>query len=99
MAPPSSLRFYSNSTDSERVIQGADATINDSLSFLDFKKHKPDAPVKVVATEANADYSGVIIRKGEPELLAAINKALADIKADGTYDAISKKYFGEDVSK
>ncbi|HWU60553.1 MAG TPA: amino acid ABC transporter substrate-binding protein [Ensifer sp.] len=76
-----------------------DATINDSLSFLDFKKHKPDAPVKVVATEANADYSGIIIRKGEPELLAAINKALADIKADGTYDAISKKYFGEDVSK
>ena len=77
----------------------ADATINDSLSFLDFKKHKPDAPVKVVATEANADYSGVIIRKGEPELLAAINKALAEIKADGTYDAISKKYFGQDVSK
>jgi cystine transport system substrate-binding protein len=77
----------------------ADATINDSLSFLDFKKHKPDAPVKVVATEANADFSGIIIRKGEPELLEAINKALADIKADGTYDAISKKYFGEDVSK
>jgi cystine transport system substrate-binding protein len=77
----------------------ADATINDSLSFLDFKKHKPEAPVKIVAQEANADYSGVIIRKGEPELLAAINKALADIKADGTYDAISKKYFGADVSK
>lgn len=77
----------------------ADATINDSLSFLDFKKHKPDAPVKVVATEANADYSGVIIRKGEPELLAAIDKALAEMKADGTYQAISQKYFGEDVSK
>jgi L-cystine transport system substrate-binding protein len=77
----------------------ADATINDSLSFLDFKKHKPDAPVKIVDTEANADYSGVIIRKGEPELLAAINKALEDIKADGTYDAISGKYFGQNVSK
>ena len=77
----------------------ADATINDSLSFLDFKKHKPDAPVKIVAQQANADFSAVIIRKGEPELLAAINKALADIKADGTYDKISKKYFGQDVSK
>ena len=77
----------------------ADATINDSLSFLDFKKHKPDAPVKVVATEANADYSGIIIRKGEPELLAAINKALADIKADGTYKKISDTYFGQDVSQ
>ena len=77
----------------------ADATINDSLSFLDFKKHKPDANVKIVAEQENADYSGIIIRKGEPELLEAINKALADIKADGTYEKISDKYFGQDVSK
>jgi L-cystine transport system substrate-binding protein len=77
----------------------ADATINDSLSFLDFKKHKPDAPVKIVAQQKDADYSGVIMRKGEPELLDAINKALADIKADGTYAKISDKYFGQDVSK
>ncbi|MCQ1776147.1 amino acid ABC transporter substrate-binding protein [Neorhizobium galegae] len=77
----------------------ADATINDSLSFLDFKKQKPDAPVKIAAQQDNADYSGIIIRKGEPELLEAINKALADIKADGTYQKISDKYFGQDVSK
>jgi cystine transport system substrate-binding protein len=82
------------------VLNGrADATINDSLSFLDFKKHKPDAPVKIVAQQENADFSGIIIRKGEPELLEAINKALADIKADGTYKKISDKYFGQDVSK
>lgn len=77
----------------------ADATINDSLSFLDFKKQKPAAPVKVVAEQANAEYSGIIIRKGEPELLAAINKALTEIKADGTYAKIADKYFGQDVSK
>ncbi|CDZ26609.1 Extracellular solute-binding protein polar amino acid transport system [Neorhizobium galegae bv. officinalis] len=77
----------------------ADATINDSLSFLDFKKQKPDAPVKIAAQQDNAEYSGIIIRKGEPELLEAINKALADIKADGTYQKISDKYFGQDVSK
>lgn len=77
----------------------ADATINDSLSFLDFKKKKPDAPVKIAAEQANADYSGIIVRKGEPELLDAINKALTEIKADGTYETISQKYFGADVSK
>jgi len=82
------------------VLNGrADATLNDSLSFLDFKKHKPDAKVKIVATEDNADYSGVIVRKGNPKLVEAINKALTDIKADGTYAAISSKYFGADVSK
>jgi cystine transport system substrate-binding protein len=77
----------------------ADATINDSLSFLDFKKHKPDANVKIVAQQENADFSGVIVRKGEPQLLGAINKALDDIKADGVYKKISDKYFGQDVSK
>ena len=77
----------------------ADATINDSLSFFDFKKQQPDAPVKIAATQADADYSGVLIAKGKPELLAAINEALAGIKADGTYATISEKYFGEDVSQ
>lgn len=77
----------------------ADATVNDSLSFLDFKKHKPDANVKIAATQDNADFSGIIIRKGEPDLLAAINKALVTIKADGTYKQIADKYFGQDVSK
>jgi cystine transport system substrate-binding protein len=82
------------------VIQGrADATINDSLSFFDFKKQQPDANLKIVATEANADYSGVLLAKGKPELLAAINEALAAIKQDGTYAQISQKYFGEDVSQ
>ena len=77
----------------------ADATINDSLSFLDFKKHKPDAPVKIAAEQEDADYSGIIFRKGDPELKAAINDALAKIKADGTYQKIADKYFGQDVSK
>jgi cystine transport system substrate-binding protein len=77
----------------------ADATINDSLSFYDFKKQKPDAPVKIVAEKADADHSGILVRKGDAELVAEINKALADIKADGTYEKISQKYFGQDVSK
>ena len=82
------------------VVQGrADATINDSLSFLDFKKQKPDANVKIAAEQADADHSGIIFRKGDPELKAAIDKALADIKADGTYQKIADTYFGQDVSK
>jgi cystine transport system substrate-binding protein len=77
----------------------ADATINDSLSFYDFKKHKPDADVKIAAQEENADHSGVIVRKGDPELVAAINKAIADMKADGAYKKIADTYFGQDVSR
>ena len=82
------------------VVQGrADATINDSLSFFDFKTQQPDANVKIVATQADADFSGVLLAKDKPELLQAINEALAAIKEDGTYAEISQKYFGEDVSQ
>jgi cystine transport system substrate-binding protein len=85
----------------ELLLSGrVDATINDNLSFLDFKKHKPDAKVKIVASDKSAEFSesGVLVRKGSPELVAAINKALADIKADGTYKKLSVKYFGTDLS-
>lgn len=77
----------------------ADATINDNLSFLDFHKQKPDAPVEVVATQDDASASGIIVQKDNPDLVAAINKALADMKSDGTYETISQKYFGADVSR
>lgn len=80
------------------VNRRADATINDSLSFYDFKKQQPNAPVKIAATQAEAAYSGIIVRKGQPELVAAINRALEEIKADGTYRRLSEKYFGTDVS-
>jgi L-cystine transport system substrate-binding protein len=77
----------------------ADATVNDSLSFLDFHKQKPSAPVKIVAEQTDADASGIIMRKDNPALKAALDKALEDIKADGSYAAIAQKYFGADVSK
>ena len=81
------------------VTKRADATINDSLSFYDFKKQKPDAPVKIVAEKDNAEASGIIVRKGDPEFVAAINKALDEIRADGTYQKLADKYFGQDVSR
>jgi len=82
------------------VSQGrADATINDRLFFLDYKKQKPNVPLLIVAEHQDVDYQGVIVRKGNPELVAAINKALKDLKADGTYLKISQKYFGEDISR
>ncbi|WP_308636842.1 amino acid ABC transporter substrate-binding protein [Paenibacillus silvisoli] len=76
-----------------------DATINDKLSFLDLKKQRPDVPIKVVDETDNASQSGLLFRKDNAELVSAVNKAIADMKADGTYLNISNTYFGEDVSK
>ena len=76
-----------------------DATINDSLSYLDYKTQRPDAPIKVAAELDTKDESGILFNKGNQELVDAVNKSLADMKADGTYLKISQKWFGEDVSK
>jgi L-cystine transport system substrate-binding protein len=76
-----------------------DATINDSLSYLDYKTQRPDALIKVAAELDTKDESGILFNKGNQELVDAVNKALADMKADGTYLKISQKWFSEDVSK
>jgi cystine transport system substrate-binding protein len=76
-----------------------DATVNDSLSFLDFKKQKPDTPIKVVDEVDMNIQIGIMFNKGNKELVDAVNKALDDIKADGTYLKIAEKWFGEDVSE
>jgi polar amino acid transport system substrate-binding protein len=37
------------------------------------------------------------VKKGNSTLITAYNKALAEILADGSYKAISEKYFKEDI--
>lgn len=39
------------------------------------------------------DGAGIAVRKGDKELREAINKAIAQIRADGTYKKINDKYF------
>jgi cystine transport system substrate-binding protein len=76
-----------------------DATINDGLSYLDLKKQKPDVKIKVVDETTEASQNGALFQKGNEELVKAVNDALSAMKSDGTYLAISEKYFGADVSK
>lgn len=81
------------------VTKRVDVTINDSLTALDYLKNKPDAPIQIVARADDASQSGLMFRKGNPELVEAVNQALQAMVDDGTYLEISEKWFGEDVSK
>ena len=83
----------------ELVLAGrADATLNDDVTFYDYKKAKPDAKVKFVATSDEVNVSGVMIRKGNEEFVNAIDTALDELRAEGKLKEISEKYFGVDVS-
>jgi lysine-arginine-ornithine-binding protein len=45
----------------------------------------------------HGEGAGIAIRKGEDELREALNKAIQDIRADGTYEKIQSKYFAYDI--
>ena len=78
-----------------------DATVNDELTFLDYEKNDPTAAaaVKVGATTDDVSESAFVVRQGSDDLVAAIDTALDDLRADGTLASISEKYFGQDVSQ
>ncbi|RDL47100.1 L-cystine-binding protein FliY [Ensifer sp. M14] len=59
---------------------------------------KSNAPIEQIKDDKLPRYDiGIAIRKDNPELAAAMQKALDDMMADGTYEAISKKWIGQDI--
>jgi cystine transport system substrate-binding protein len=81
------------------ITKRIDATVNDSLSYLDFKKQRPEAPIKVAAEMEADSQNGLLFNKGNEALVEAVNQALSEMTEDGTYLKISEKWFGEDVSR
>lgn len=86
----------------DMVLSGrVDATLNAEVSFYDYLGEHPDAAIKIVALTEEASQVSIPVRKGDETkaLREAINKALADMAADGTLSALSLKYFGQDITK
>lgn len=76
-----------------------DAIVNDKLTYLDFAETTPNSGLKIAAETSDKSESAFALPKGATALTDAINKALAELTADGTLSKISNKYFGADVSK
>jgi cystine transport system substrate-binding protein len=76
-----------------------DATVNDELTFLDYETTEGDTGLEIAATTEDEARNAFAFRTGSDSLIKAVDKALADLRADGTLAEISEKYFGEDVSR
>ncbi|CAG8870036.1 L-cystine-binding protein FliY [Pseudomonas fluorescens] len=74
-----------------------DAILIDRLAALEYAKKAQDTAL--TGEKFSRLESGIALRKGEPELLGALNKALATLRSDGTLAKLSEKYFGADVTK
>ncbi|MBQ3668400.1 MAG: transporter substrate-binding domain-containing protein [Clostridia bacterium] len=77
-----------------------DATINSADTFASYKAENPDAPIVIVAQADTANSVVIVMKSGDESatLLAEINKAIAELKADGTLSQLSIKYFGTDMT-
>jgi cystine transport system substrate-binding protein len=76
-----------------------DATVNDELTFLDYEKTSGDTSLEIAAKTEDEARNAFAFRTGSDDLAAAVDKALAALRKDGTLAEISEKYFGEDVSR
>ena len=81
------------------VLNGrADATLNANVSFYDYLSVHPDAELKVAAETDDASNVAIPIRKDEAAFKEAVDKAVTELREDGTLKALSEKFFGEDIT-
>ena len=74
-----------------------DATVNDTLAVAEYQKARSDSAVKIAGTTGDTSEQAFAARK-DSGLIADVNRALDELRADGTLKQISDKYFGSDVS-
>jgi cystine transport system substrate-binding protein len=75
-----------------------DAALNDSL-MVAYLLTNSKLPIKAGARVGSIERMGIPFQKGNPQLKAALNKALAEADADGSLKKVSLKWFGTDVSR
>lgn len=82
----------------ELVLQKrADGTIHDRVTFLTYLKEQPDAPIKLVEGKTSSSEIALILNQGNEEFREALNAIIKKRLEDGTFAAISEKYFGDNV--
>lgn len=89
------VRKYKSMNDylQDLVNKRLDVIMNDQL-VLGYNIKAKNLPVKIVSGIINEDQIGMEIKKGNSDFVEAVNQILADIKKDGTYETIYKKWFG-----
>lgn len=74
---------------------GCEAVLNDRPVNLYFMSNSKNADEFVEINELmDAEDMAMVIPKNNEELLTKVNKALAELKANGTYEQIYNKWFG-----
>jgi len=72
-----------------------DVIINDQL-LVSYNIKENNLPIKVASDILKVDEVGMAVNKGNEDFVEKVNEALSEMKEDGTYKEIYKKWFGSD---
>ncbi|HLN65381.1 MAG TPA: ABC transporter substrate-binding protein [Symbiobacteriaceae bacterium] len=94
------IRSFKGATDAFLEVKNGrgDVIVIDEPVGLYYAK-KDAATFAVTGRAMDAEPIGVAIRKEDNDLKAAIDKAVQDLRADGTYSKIATEWFGGELGK
>lgn len=93
------VEFEDLATEQQGLATGQiDAAVNDLPVWLDYIKKNPGKFEVGAEFDTGEQYGFGIKKGGNPKLLATVNKVLDAAKADGTYDSVYEKWFGQKPS-
>ena len=102
--PDATLKLYPTSDEYKLDMSNGriDAVIDDIVVLKQWTDSKDGSCCKIlqpleVDPVINGEGAGIAVRKGDDALREKLNKAIAAIRADGTYKKIQDKYFDFDV--
>ena len=92
---PGELKTYKSETDAfQDLVNGnLDAIVTDGIS-ASFNIKQSHLPLRLVETPLSNLQKAWAIKKGKPNLVKAVNKAIADMIADGTYTKLTADFVG-----
>jgi polar amino acid transport system substrate-binding protein len=92
------VRTFQKDTDALQnlLAHRVDAWVSDRLTALYVARQNPDFNLQV-GDALFKERDGIAIAKGDSALRDAVNVAIGVILANGTYAAIAKRHFGQDV--
>ncbi len=94
--PDVQLREFDHN--SEALLELRKGGVDAVVCSIPVAKHyiatEKDANVRLVEQPLHQQTLGIAVQKGNTELLEKVKKALLELKEDGTYDTLYKKWFG-----
>ncbi|MGI6069292.1 MAG: transporter substrate-binding domain-containing protein [Blautia sp.] len=89
------VKRFKNATQAIQELENgaADAVITDAIIAEKFTNDRDNLVANQV--EGTGEDTVFAIKKGDKKLVEAVNKALQEVRDDGTYDTLYNKYFTE----